>query len=85
MNDPTSNGSLYAKVLNRDGTVALGFVMLLSFFIYVYWSSLQAIQTSQDEQKIILTDIKNSEIEQTEILKDIRFSLRDREGISKLP
>lgn len=54
-----TNGSLYGRVLNRDGTVALIAVMLLSFFIYVYWDSLQKIQQGQTESKEILSDIRD--------------------------
>lgn len=73
--DPSSNGSLYGKVLNRDGTIALIAVILLSFFIWVYWNTLTELTELSKAHTSALS-------EQTDILKDIRYALRGEAGLT---
>lgn len=71
----TIPASLYGKVLNKDGVVGLIALMAVSFLMYVVYTGLQ-------EQKTILGEIKTEAKAQTDVLKDIRYSLKASNGIT---
>jgi len=55
--DPLSNGSLYGKILNRDGTVALIAFILIGFLMWVVYMGQEELKTGQKEQTQYLRSI----------------------------
>ncbi len=52
--DITPDKSLYSRILNRDGTIALIAVALLIFFFTVYWNVLQHANMVHEQMLVAL-------------------------------
>lgn len=82
MTSETTNGSLYDKILSKEGISGLLLFMFATFTMTIVYQNLK-------EQKVLLADIKQEEAKQTraqeetnQILQDIRYSLRENGGLT---
>lgn len=75
MADQDGNGTLYGRIISRDGVLGLiaflGFVFLMG-----------VVYQGQQDSNVVLEEIKESAEEQTQILKDIRYALREQTGLT---
>lgn len=67
-------GGLYSQVLKTGGVVGLIAIMTVSFIMWV-------VYTGQKEAVHVHLQMVENQKEQTEILKDIRYSLKANNGV----
>ena len=70
-----SNGSLYGKIISRDGVLGLIAFMAVTFLMSV-------IYMGQQRMNAIHEHIVTEQQEQTQVLRDIRYALRVKEGLT---
>lgn len=85
MSAESANGSFYNRILSEKGMTALLAFMVVSFLMYTVYQG-------QQEQKKVLEQINSAaaraaveDVKQTEILEDIRFALREQDGLTMRP
>ena len=70
-----SNGSLYGKIISRDGVLGLIAFMAVTFLMSV-------IYMGQKDMAEVHRHIISEQQEQTQVLRDIRYALRVKEGLT---
>lgn len=76
-----TDSPLYKAILSRDGILGLLCFMLVSFLIAIVYQAQQKAQTTLETIQETTARDAIEEIKQTEILQDIRYSLRENGGL----
>lgn len=82
MTDSNSNGTLYNRILTQEGIKGLLLFMFATFIMAVIYQGQQKAQTTLEQIQAASTLDALEEAKQTEILEDIRYALREREGLT---
>lgn len=81
MSDSNANG-FYNKILSKEGITGLLLFMFATFLMGIIYQGQQEAKVLDQESKLLLMQIRNEEEDQTEILQDIRYALRQQDGLT---
>jgi hypothetical protein len=78
---PSDNGSIYSRILSKEGVTGLLLFMFASFLMGIVYQGQQKAQITLDAINQAAARAAIEQIKQTEILQDIRYSLRENGGL----
>lgn len=78
---PHPTGTLYEKILSKEGITGLLLFMFTTFLITILYQGQQKAQETLDQINQAAARQAVEQIKQTEILQDIRYALREGGGL----